>query len=359
MENREQQPVDILLNQIREEEGEAFVFDREKIGAEASPSSPLFTNLPVKLLTIFGGIVASGFFLGFLMLAGLYDSHVGMLLVGLLFVVGSVIVVWLKSDTMMETFCVSCNIIGYLLFGVGFSELFDSELWLCLSLAALATGVLVVTANTILNLLAVLVLNGSLAGIIFLYKAFNLMHGYIGLAAALLTYMSLREAELISRGNWLNRVYRPVRIGLILTLVAALVLLVHQQMLSSGITHYWLSGIFLIAALLYVVSKVIRQAAVTDQKLELLLYGCCCLVLAPTVFAPSIPGALLIMVSSFYIGHRTGFGIGLLALLYFIILYYYDLQFTLLAKAGILVLSGSLFIGGYLLLQKYIRSHAE
>jgi hypothetical protein len=56
---------------------------------------------------------------------------------------------------------------------------------------------------------------------------------------------------------------------------------------------------------------------VADQKLQLLIYGCCCLVLAP-----SISGALLIMLSSFYIGHRTGFVIGLLALLYFIILYY-------------------------------------
>jgi hypothetical protein len=47
---------------------------------------------------------------------------------------------------------------------------------------------------------------------------------------------------------------------------------------------------------------------VADQKLQLLIYGCCCLVLA---------------------------------------------------KAGILMLSGSLFIGGYLLLQKYLKSHVE
>jgi TctA family transporter len=93
-----------------------------------------------------------------------------------------------------------------------------------------------------LSLLAVLVLNGNLAGIILQYKAFNLMHGYIGMVAALLTYMSLQEAELISRGKWLNRIYRPV--GLIITLVAALVLLVHQRLLSSGITHYWVSSVF-------------------------------------------------------------------------------------------------------------------
>jgi len=70
-----------------------------------------------------------------------------------------------------------------------------------------------------------------------------------------------------------------------------------------------------------------------------------------------VPGALLVMLTSFYIGHRTSFIIGLLALIYFVVLYYYDLQFTLLQKSGLLVLTGALFTGGYLLLQKHLKGY--
>jgi uncharacterized membrane protein len=81
------------------------------------------------------------------------------------------------------------------------------------------------------------------------------------------------------------------------------------------------------------------------------------LVLLPTILAPSVPGALLVVLSSFYIGHRTGFWVGLLALAYFLVLYYYDLNMTLLAKSGVLVLTGSLFLAGLYLLNRYLRSH--
>lgn len=64
MENTEQQTLDIVLRQIREEQGEDFVYDRAGIMEELNQNTPLLTNLPVKLLTILGGIFASLFLLG-------------------------------------------------------------------------------------------------------------------------------------------------------------------------------------------------------------------------------------------------------------------------------------------------------
>lgn len=176
--------------------------------------------------------------------------------------------------------------------------------------------------------------------------------GKIFLAAYLRLQACMRRSVLF------NQAYRPLRMGLVFSLLAGLVLLVHQPILSTKITHFWVSSLFLVVALLYVVAKVLQQAAVADRRTQAIIYGCC-LVLAPTVLTPSIAGALLVMVSSFYIGHRLSFVIGLLALAYFVILYYYDLQFTLLVKSGILVLNGCLFIGGYLLLQKHLKSYVE
>ncbi|GAA4434348.1 hypothetical protein GCM10023188_25180 [Pontibacter saemangeumensis] len=360
MENTEQQALDLLLRQIREQEGEGFVYDRAEINAELEQSTPLLANLPVKLLTILGGILASLFLLGFLFATGLYDSPTGMLVAGLLLLAGSVAVIRIRKDTLAETSCVSFHIIGYLLFGIGFSGLFQSEDALYSLLALMALGVLFAAANSILTFLAVLVFSGSLAAIILNHQALNLMHGYIGAVAGLLTYLSLREATLISLGSWFSRVYGPVRMGLVVTLVAALALLMHQPPLpAGGITHYWLSGVLLIAAVLFVLSKVMRQAGLANRKQQLLVYACCGLVLAPTVLSPAVPGALLVLLTSFYIGHKTSFAAGVLSLVYFVILYYYDLQLTLLQKSGVLVLTGALFIGGYLLLQKHLKNDAN
>ena len=353
------QHLDILLRQLQEEEGETFVFDQAKISEDAKRNVPLLANLPVELLTILGGVFASLFLMGFLFAAGLYGSHTAMLLVGLLSVAGSVVLARVRNSTMAETSCVSFHLIGYLLLGIGFSGLFPDETLLYSVLALMALGSLFAAASPALTFLAVLVFSGSLAAIILEHQAFQLMHVYIGVVAALLTYISLREASLISRGAWFNRVYRPVRMGLVVALLSALVLLAHQRLLSMGITHYWLSGLLLVAAVLFVVSKVVRQVGLVKGRQRALLYTCCCLVLAPTVFAPAVPGALLAMLTSFYLGHRAGFAVGLLALIYFVVLYYYDLQFTLLQKSGILVLSGTLFIGGYLLLQQHLKAYAD
>ncbi|MFD3001398.1 DUF4401 domain-containing protein [Pontibacter toksunensis] len=358
MDNRAH-PVDVLLEQIRQEEGEAFVFDEGKIREDISKSVSSSASLPIRLLTIFGGIMASIFFIGFLLLIGLYDSDLGMLIVGLVFLIGSVAILRYNANTMMETSCVAFNMMGYLLFCTGFSELISSDIALCVALAALAAGVFLVADNMLLRFLAVLVFFGSLAGITLIYEADNLMHVFIGVVTALLTYMSLKEAKFMRRSALLNQVYRPLRMGLVFSLLSGLALLVHQPLLSIDITHLWVSSLFLVVALLVVLAKVLQQAPVTNRKTQAIVYICCCLVLAPTMLTPSIAGALLVMVSSFYIGHRVSFTVGLLGLIYFVILYYYDLQFTLLVKSGILVLSGILFIVGYLLLHKNLKSYVE
>ena len=138
-----------------------------------------------------------------------------------------------------------------------------------------------------------------------------------------------------------------------------LILLSHQDFDTDKINYPWIATIVLATALLFVLRKVMQQTGVNDTKAQLIVYACCLVILAPTIVTPSIAGALLLVLSSFYIGHRVSFIVGLLALGYFIILFYYNLELTLLAKSGILVLTGCLFLGALYLLNRYIRSHAK
>ncbi|WP_162428397.1 DUF4401 domain-containing protein [Pontibacter pudoricolor] len=347
-----------VLQTIAQEEGDSFTFDAAKIEAEAHFSSSLYTNLPVKLLTIFGGFLATLFFMGFLFTTGLYNSDVAMLVFGVAFIVASEVLNRLRDDLLLSSVSVSLNITGYLLFGIGVSEL-SNDTTLALTLATIAAAFILVSEGTVLVFLSVLVLNGSLMSLPYILRISDLIHVYVGLIATLLTYLSLHEAKLISQSIKLNKRYGPVRMGLVFSLVGVLILLSHQEFDADSVNHLWIATILLAGALLFVLRRIMQETGVTDVKTQTIVYACVCVMLAPTIATPSISGALLIVLSSCYIGHRVSFIVGLLALGYFIILYYYNLHLTLLAKSGILVLTGCLFLGGLYFLNRYISNHAK
>ena len=357
MANTEAQNLDALLANIEQEQH--FVYNRASIEQEAQHGAFRIKSIAIKALTILGGFLAASTFLGFLGAAGLYESAVAMMVVGVMFLVGAEWLIQSKKEATADSIGVAFNIMGYLLLGIGVGQLTESASAVCGVLACAAVLVLLFSESAICVFISVLVLNGSLLGLIYDNKIYNVAHGLVVLLAAVLTYMSLNEAKLITASPKLNAKYRPVRMGVVFSLVLTLGLLVHQKLLSSNVQHFWIASLFLIACFLYLLYRVMKEAAITNTKTQVAFYTCCILLLAPTIFTPSIPGALLVLLSSFYIGHRPGFWVGLLALVYFVILYYYDLNMTLLAKSGVLVASGLLFLGGFVLLNRYLKSYAD
>ncbi|MDO6389238.1 DUF4401 domain-containing protein [Pontibacter sp. BT731] len=345
-----------VLEQIAQEQPD-FRYDELAIAAEIDHSTSLLKRWPVKVLTILGGLLAMGTLMGAIASTPLLSSGIAMLVFGLIFLVGAEVIVRVNKDTTADALGISMNITSYVLLAFGVGQLTDSGTAAALTLGIASALVLVFSRSAVCVFIAVLVLNGSLLSLIFIHKVYNLSHALIVVLAGILTFMSLHEAKLLALSRRFALVFGPVRMGLIFSLIVTLVLFVHQKLLSSNITHFWLSGLFLIGCLLLLLHRVLRESGVKDQKTLAIFYTCCAVVLLPTVLAPSVPGALLVVLSSFYIGHRTGLWVGLLALAYFLVLYYYDLNMTLLAKSGVLVLTGSLFLAGLYLLNRYLRSH--
>jgi hypothetical protein len=348
-----------VLQAIQHEEGEGFTFDVTKIEEEAHWSSSLYTNLPIKLLTILGGFLATGFFLGFLMTAGLFDSRTAMLITSVVFLAGSEVLNRLRNDLLLESMSVSLNIIGYYLFAFGFTEIIQGDTALALAFASIAVVFILVSGSTVLLFFATLVFWGSLISLPLIHEVPELLYIHVGAMAAILTYLSLNEAKLISQHPRLNKLYAPLRIGLVFAFIGLLILLGHYNLPQEKFEHLWLASLLLIVALLFVLRRIMQDTGVTAIKTQLIVYTCCIAILVPTILTPSLAGALLIVLVSFYIGHNLSFIVGLLALGYFIILYYYNLDITLLDKSGILILTGCLFLGGLYLLNRYIRNHAE
>ncbi|MCP2042644.1 DUF4401 domain-containing protein [Pontibacter sp. HSC-36F09] len=345
-----------VLEQIAQEQP-GFQYNELVIAAEIDQATSLLKRWPVKLLTILGGLLAMGTLMGAIASTQLLQSGTAMLVFGLIFLIGAEVVIRSNKDTTADALGISMNITSYVMLAFGIGQMTDSASAAALTLGIASALVLVFSKSAVCVFISVLVLNGSLLSLIFIHKVYNLSHVLVMLLAGMLTLMSLSEAKLLALSRRFALVFGPVRMGLIFSLIITLVLFVHQKLLSTNITHFWMSGLFLIGCLLLLLHRALRESGVKDQKTLGIFYTCCAVVLLPTVLAPSVPGALLVVLSSFYIGHRTGSWVGLLALAYFLVLYYYDLNMTLLAKSGVLVLMGSLFLAGQYLLNRYLRSH--
>ena len=84
-----------LLDTIRLSEGVNFECDEKAILNEYNLQKENKSSLSIKILSVFGGFLGMLSFLGFLALAGLYDSEFGLLLFGTGFIVAAI---WLNKE---------------------------------------------------------------------------------------------------------------------------------------------------------------------------------------------------------------------------------------------------------------------
>jgi hypothetical protein len=101
-----------LLDYFQNMEDNPLQFDEEAI-VSAYQKDNGNQSLSIKILSVFGGILASLAFLGFLFIAGLYNSNVGLLVFGGIFIAGSI---WINKEydkIIIDTLSVSTFIIGF------------------------------------------------------------------------------------------------------------------------------------------------------------------------------------------------------------------------------------------------------
>jgi hypothetical protein len=123
--------LDHLLQLVQSSATHELVIDQEAI-KRAYEDDQYQQSLTIKLLSIFGGILASITFLGFLMLLGFNDSGATLLTLGVFATVGAVLINKNYSEILLDTISVSTFIIGFLLVGYGLHLLKVNENMICL-----------------------------------------------------------------------------------------------------------------------------------------------------------------------------------------------------------------------------------
>lgn len=341
-----------LLKSVQNFEGNQIQMNEPAILAEYHKKDANKTSLAIKILSIIGGVFATQVFLGFLSLMGLFDSNIALLITGFIFVIAALFINRTFDKVIFDTLSISIYVAGLVLIGIGmrFFELNNSSI--ALVILVIASISLIVNQTYILSFMAVLTVCSALLSLIIINKVYGFIHAYNILMAVMLTYVILNEAKIMTTNKILSKLYNPIRIGLIFSLLLGLIVSVNREVFDMHIGFIWISSILMLILVMYLVAQIIEIIGVNDQKKRIMIYALTVLVLSSTIFAPSILGAILIILLCFLVNYKTGFVIGIIALIYFFSQYYYDLSLSLLNKSIILISSGILFLVFYVFINK-------
>ncbi len=353
MENKS--AINSFLAEIKEAEGSDFVCNEEALIMHQKTLDANPIGLGIKILSIFGGIMASLAFIGFLFLTGAYDSPTFMIILGVLAVSTSLFINRRLTTLLIDTFGISLYGIGFILMAIGLSELHVGESVICLIFIGIGLLTLFITQKYVLSFVVTLLINGSLLSLFMINDWYWALSMYMAILILGVTYWMMNEAQLLTANQRLLQLYNPVRIALIFCLILGLIM---------GDKGFWspfsrlnnlIVMITVAVALFYMIKQLMPLLGVSQKSQQAVIYGCVLIILAATYQTPSIGCSLLLLLMSFYVNYKTGFAISIIAFIYFIILYYYDLNLSLLHKSLILMGTGAVFIFLYVLTLKNNR----
>ena len=347
------------IKHIKSTEGGSFSVDENAIEQAYQKRDGEKSSFIIKILSILGGVLASIAFLAFLFILGLYDSQTAILVVGIGLIVVSVALVKKFDALIMDTIGISFFMLGLVLFIFGLFTFEINEDVITLLVMLVAFCSLFVVQNPILSFFSLLIISGGVMVLIISNDLYSLIHLYINLHALALTYVFMNESSILTSDLKLVKLYDPLRTALVFSLLLGLAATSKNGLLFLSKGYFWTSSVVIILILMYLVYHLLKALKVTSPKTKLWVYVLSALTLLPTLFAPAISGALLILLLSFKVNYKTGLVVGILALVYFVIQYYYDLNYTLLTKSIILFASGLVFLLFYVFLTKKLKSNEE
>lgn len=343
------------LETVRSLEAHSFNCNEEAIKNQHISEQKEQNSLAIKILSLFGGLLAAMAFIGFLIILKVYEAEEGVLALGFGLVVLAVILARLFHKLFIDTFAVALYILGIVLFVLGLIALNFEDSATVLSVIVVSFLTLILSKNYILIFISVINIGVSILVLIALHNVYDAIHLYIILYSSIMTCFFLLEAKLLTSFRPWVKFYDPIRIGLIFCFLIGLIAIGKKDLVPLSQNFLWVSSILIISLVMVMVSQIIKTLGIERLNQKVLIYILSTIVLLPTLYAPSISGALLLILLTYKVNYKTGFAIGAIALIYFVIQYYYDLNLSLLIKSIILFASGIAFLLLYLYISKFLK----
>ncbi len=350
--------ISLLLEKISAENPD-FIADEPKIKEEIATHSAIYANLSIKILSILGGLLGTSAFVSFLGASGLLRDEGTMLVFGILFMIFAVVGNKLANNIIWDTAFIALYVIGGSLISVSLSHFLENENMVLCCFLLIAALTICFSRSFMLVFLAILLLNGCLAGFVGVNDAFDWVQLPILWIGTVLTLLTIYEAKIIASHPVWNQLFMPVQAGFFVSFIIGLVILAQNRHFDFKFNYLWILSLCIGAGTLLLVSKIIQTHNIKNAQYRIAIYAGVLLFLVPTIYAPYVSGAVFALLLAYFYGYKTEIGLSVVALVYFVSQYYYDLQLTLLQKSGILFFSGILLLGAWLFFNKQLTSNEK
>lgn len=330
--------------------------DREAVHVELGKSDAGKTGITLKILSVVGGLIASSTLSGFFMSTGLMETAVALIATGILFIGGSL---WLNrraDQLVLDAFTISMFLLGFVHLAMAMNKLGWELEQAILTLGGIALLALALTRGYMLSFFSALIASASILFFIAQSKWYDGIHAYMALWVFVSVWLFYNEGKVLSWGDKASRQYPPLRVVAILSLIVGLFFVCNRDILPYRQGTLWIASLVATAGVLFVADSLPPLFGLQKTTERITLLAGVLLLVLPLWFAPALTGSMLVVLLGFRTGDRTTFGLGIVAFLYFTVQYYYDLEMTLLNKSYVMMSTGLLFLGLYLVSDRKLKS---
>ena len=312
----------------------------------------------IRGLAGFTAWLAALFFIAFLAFADIITDETGAIVTGLIFCAVAVAISRsnIESDFAGQGALALC-LSGQLLFIYGISELTPrGSITLTVLAIVLLEAVLIwLYRDGLLRFISTLAIISAVTVWIYGLDLPDLVPFLVILLAA--GTVAIWESELHLIKSKLERIYRPVGYGIAFGMLGLVSLPVVSIL---EISLWWVSTVGLLLLMLGLIYRIFAYHKRNLQSGGVIIAFVGSLLLAvPAIQIPGIIASLTILLLGFHRGNRLLMGVAGAFLAYFVTLFYYDLEITLLLKSIALIGSGLLFLLLRNLLKRLLFQQAD
>lgn len=322
-------------------------------------NSSTSSNLAVRILSVVGGLLASICLILFLVLTSeISRSGVALSVIGSSFIAAALVGNRTISQLFLDTVITAFYVTGCIALCYAMADNRWNVHLICLVFLLIAVLTFLCSKGVFFPLLSVLLFNGALTWFIMeSVEKIEISQMPVLLMGAIFLILNLCEARIITAHPAMKRLIRPLHTGFFLSFSCGLV-----WMSGIGYTFdHWVGvlSVFLWVGIALMLRQVMKVMKVDKPKTQVGVYLVCLALLIPTIFAPSLSGALLLLLVCFAYGYKLEVGASLVLLVYTIVKYYYELHLTLLMKSGTLFFTGVVLLFVWYFFTKHTRRHEE
>jgi len=293
-------------------------------------------------------------FIGFLSSISALESATSMMVLGSFFciiAVGSRYIV--RNSLFVAQLALAFSLAGQILLIGGIEWAADDLRLTALAVIILELILIAVYPDSLHRFLSTIIIPAAILLLLFdleVQEAAHVLIIALGVGA-----VAVWENESYLAVNVPEDLYRPLGYGLVVSLLYVLILSIVNIFGESlvEVNYWWVSSIGLLLILLALEYFILTstQLGASRTMMAVIMVGSI-IVFLPTLQAPGIVAAILVLTLGFHRGNLLLMGLAAVFLALFLIIFYYNLDLTLLTKSLILMGTGLASFGLRFLLMK-------